>query len=219
MFGYCFRPLLITALLAAPVVVLAAEKISLQALFGNKAMLLVDGKRHLLAPGQSSPEGVKLIVADTIEETATIEVDGKEEVLQLGMVAASAIKSSSEEKLTVWANSNGHFLTKGYINDVQVHFLVDTGATDIALNSNQAKKIGLDYKIIGQRGLASTAGGMVYTYRLKLSKVQIGKITLHNVDAAVIEGNYPTQTLLGMSFLSRLNLKQEGNQLHLLLKR
>ena len=52
-------------------------------------------------------------------------------------------------------------------------------------------------------------------YGVKLAKVQVGEITMHNVDAGIIEGNFPTETLLGMSFLGQLDMKREGEKLEL----
>ena len=196
----------------------AFEKISLHAIFGEKAMLLVDGKRHLLKKGEITPEGIKLISTDTIEEVVVVEINGEQEVLKLGLVASTAIVSSKEDIFTLWADPRGHFFTDGKINGTTIRFLVDTGATSIALNSQQAERIGLDYKIVGKKGWSNTASGVVPIYTLKLNEVRVGKITLHNIDAAVIEGAYPTEALLGMSFLRKVNLTREGNQLHFLLK-
>lgn len=196
----------------------AFEKISLHAIFGEKAILLVDGKRHLLKTGDTTPEGIRLISTDTIDEVVVIEIDGEQEELHLGVVVSTAIVSAKEDKFTLWADPRGHFFTDGKINGTTIRFMVDTGATSIALNSVQAKRIGLDYKIVGKRGWSNTASGVVPIYTLKLNSVKVGKITLHNIDAAIIEGNYPTEALLGMSFLRKVNLRREGNQLHFLLK-
>ena len=92
---------------------------------------------------------------------------------------------------------------------------MDTGATSIAMNSQVAARLGIDYKRIGKQGVSQTASGLVRTYNLKLAKVQVGEITMHNVDAGIIEGNFPTETLLGMSFLGQLDMKREGEKLEL----
>ncbi|MDH5649020.1 MAG: TIGR02281 family clan AA aspartic protease [Gammaproteobacteria bacterium] len=196
----------------------AFEKIQLQALFGDKAIMIIDGERHLLKTGDITPGGIRLISTDTVEEIAVIESQGETETLKLGVVSSGSIETKKEDSLTLWADPNGHFFTAGYINGTEVRFLVDTGATSIALNSIQAKQIGLDYKLLGKRAYSSTASGIVEVFQISLNNVRVGDITLHNVDAVVIEGAYPTEALLGMSFLSKVDLRREGNQMHFLLK-
>ena len=92
---------------------------------------------------------------------------------------------------------------------------MDTGATSIAMNSQVAARLGIDYKRTGKQGVSQTASGLVRMYGVKLAKVQVGEITMHNVDAGIIEGNFPTETLLGMSFLGQLDMKREGEKLEL----
>jgi aspartyl protease family protein len=83
------------------------------------------------------------------------------------------------------------------------------------MSSAAASRIGLDYRKLGRPGAASTASGFVRTYNLKLNTVQIGEITLHNVDAGVVEGNHPTEILLGMSFLGQLDMKRDSEKMEL----
>ncbi len=195
----------------------AANKIALHALFKDKAILMVDGARRVLAKGQTSPEGVKLLGTDTQAEEAEIEFNGKREVLKLGVVIAG-FTQSNKGSVTLWAEPSGHYFADGWINGVAVRFMVDTGATAIAMNSRVAKRIGLDYKKIGRRGFANTASGIVRTYNLKLNSVKVGGITLYNVDAGVIEGNFPVEVLLGMSFLGRLDIRRDGQKMELIQK-
>ncbi len=201
------------SLLVAAHSVGADTKLTLQALFKDKAIVLVDGARRVLKVGDTSPEGVKLVETDTKAETATVAIDGTTQVLRLGMVVAASV--GGKGLVTLYAGGGAHFFADGYINDTPVKFLVDTGATNIALNSRIADSIGIDYKRTGKPSIAATASGMVRTYNVKLAKVRVGEITLHNVDAGVIEGNYPREPLLGMSFLGQLDMKHEGDKLEL----
>lgn len=205
--------LLVLSLLGAMHCVGAASKLSLQALFKDKAIIVIDGARRVLQVGETSPEGVKLAATDTREETATVAIDGKPRVLRLGVVAA--VTPAGRSQVTLYAGGGGHFTADGFINDVPVRFLVDTGATSIAMNSQVAARLGIDYKRIGKQGVSQTAGGLVRMYGVTLAKVQVGEITMHNVDAGIIEGNFPTETLLGMSFLGQLDMKREGEKLEL----
>ncbi len=187
------------------------------ALFQNKAIISIDGARHVLSTGETSPEGVKLVLTDTRREVAIVEIGGQRETLALGVVSSGRFNQTEEaDSITLWADSAGFFYTAGSINGVPVKFLVDTGANAIAMSSRTAKRIGLDYKRHGRPALANTAGGIVPMYSLRLNKVSIGGITLHNVDAGVIQGDHPTDVLLGMSFLGQLKMRRDGNQMELI---
>lgn len=206
--------LLVMITLAAPSL-LAAERIQLFALFENKAILKINGARHVLARGETSPEGIKLVATDTVHEVAEIELNGRRETLKLGVVSAAGFaESKTSGNVTLYAD-RGFFYSDGKINGAPVRFLIDTGANAVALSSQAAERIGLDYRREGRRGIASTAGGMVPMYSLKLESVTVGDITLYDVDAGVIEGSHPTDVLLGMSFLGRVEMKRDGNKMEL----
>lgn len=201
-------------LLALPLCGAAAQELVLHALFEDKAIVLIDGKRRVLKVGEASPEGVRLVATDTRREEAELELGGRREVLRLGVVIAS-FQPSGKGGVTLYAEPNGHFHADGLINGAPVRFLVDTGATVIVLNSHMAKGIGLDYRRSGRPGYAQTAAGIVRTYNLKLDKVELGTILLYDVEASVIEGPFPTEALLGMSFLGRVEMRREGDRLEL----
>lgn len=192
----------------------AVERVTLQALFKNKAIVVIDGTRRVLAVGESSPEGVRLIETDTGAERAEIEIGGRRQTLALGVILGS-FAPTGRGSVTLYAEPNGHFRADGTINGRAVRFLVDTGATTIALSGVEASRLGIDYKKRGQAGYASTASGVVRMYAIKLDAVEVGPITLYNVDAGVLEGSFPREALLGMSFLSRLDMKRDGEHLEL----
>ena len=203
------------ALLALAGPVAAAETIDVQVVFKGKALVTIDGRKRMLKVGDPAVDGIKLVDTDTRNETITVEINGKEQTLRLGMVRA-ALAGGGGQKVLLFADGGGHYRAEGAINGHPITFLVDTGATTIALSGNTARSIGLDFQRLGRRGLASTAGGIVATYRLTLEKVQVGEITLFNVEAAVIEGNFPGTPLLGMSFLSQVEMKRDVNRLELI---
>jgi len=196
----------------------SGNKINLFAVSEGKAILVIEKKRRVLEIGQTSPEGVTLLKTNTANETVSIRVDGKEQELGLNSVLGSSFQKGEPPKVTLYSDRIGQFQTDGRINGKLVRFLVDTGASTIALSSVTAKKIGLDYISLGRPSVASTASGYVRMYTVKLTTVKIGAITLHNVDAGVIEGTHPTEVLLGMSFLGKLKVKQEGNKMELIKK-
>lgn len=190
-----------------------AAQLTLYALFEDKAIVLIDGQRRMLRLGEASPEGVKLVSTDTRREEAEVELGGKREQLRLGVVI-SAFESVSREAVTLFADGRGFFHADGAINKVPVKFLVDTGASSIAINSALAQRIGLNYKS-GHPGVAKTASGHVRTWLVTLDSVSIGDIVLRNVAAGVIDGPQPDTPLLGMSFLNALEMKRDGDRMEL----
>lgn len=189
----------------------AAPKVVVQALFPGKAVVMIDDQRRILAIGDTSPEGVKLIAADS--KKAILEIAGERKEYTPG----SAISLNFDEPVVleekIYANDRGMFLTVGSINGQSVQFLVDTGATTVAMNRSQAKKLGVRYRITGEPATASTASGYVNSYRVHLKSVTLGKLKQRNVEAMVIDGNHPGPVLLGMSFLGGLKIEKSGNVL------
>jgi aspartyl protease family protein len=194
----------------------AIEQLEVQGLFSNKAVLMIDGKRHILAVGKTSPEGVKLISADS--RGAVLEVDGKQKQYNLTNTVSTSFAERKSQKETIFVNSGGMYLTFGNINGRSVRFLVDTGASAIAMNTEQAKQLGIRYDKIGIPSSVSTASGFANAYRVRLKSVSVGGITESNVEAFVIDGDHPGPILLGMTFLGRLNVEQSGNAMTLMQK-
>jgi len=208
------KTLTLALLLTLPLHTLAAEQVSLYALFKGKAILMVDGQRRVVKSGETTPEGVQLLETNTETEEALVKIDGRTERLKLGVVMAP-LKVGPKGSAVVYPDRAGQFFADGFINDVPVRFLVDTGATSIALSSSHADRIGLDYKRHGRRGYATTASGVVPMYGVTLQSVRVGDITLHGVEAGVIQGNFPVEILLGMTFLGRVDMKHQADRLEL----
>ena len=187
----------------------AVTSIEIQALFSNKVVALIDEKRRVLSVGKSSPEGVKLISANS--KGARLEVDGVVKDFLLGNKISLSYSQPEMLEEKVFADEMGMFLQTGTINGFTVNFLIDTGATSIAMNKTHAKRLGIRYRIDGDVSSASTASGFVKTYQVKLKSVTLGSIKQSNVSAVVIDGNHPGPILLGMSFLSRLKVEKMGN--------
>ena len=212
----CSRVLLLVLALSLAPCAVATPKIQLFALFKDKAIIMIDGSRRVLAREQTSPEGLKLLATDTQRELAEVEFNGQRETLRLGVISSAGFGEARDSgRVTLYADRSGFFYSDGKINGSAVRFLIDTGANTIALSSRVAERIGLDYKGKGRRGVASTAGGMVPMYSMRLTSVTVGNITLHDVEAGVIEGDHPGDVLLGMSFLGRLDMRRDGDEMEL----
>lgn len=206
--------LIAIALILAPALAAAAD-IHVIGLFPNKAMVSINGaKPRTLSVGETV-DGVKLIAANS--ESATFEAGGKRQTLAAGQGAGFAMTApggSGAGSVTLVADSRGHFVTSGTINGGTVRFLVDTGASAIAMSSQEARRLGLNYRS-GARGMSQTANGLVPIYRIKLDIVRLGDITANNVDADVIEGDQLPIVLLGMSFLNRMEMKRDSGTMTL----
>jgi len=198
--------------------VAAVESIVVQAAFGKKkAVLLIDDQRRILSIGQTSPEGVKLISVNS--QQATLEINGKQKSYALGTSISTSFSKRKSVEEKVFSNDRGMFLSLGTINGQSVRFLLDTGATTVAMNKLQAKKLGIRYRIDGEAMGVSTASGYVKAYRIVLKSVSLGGIKMKNVEAAVIDGKHPGPILLGMSFLGKLQVETMGNAMTLKQKR
>ena len=200
--------LLIALLVAASADVLAVSQVEVQALFGGKAVVMIDGQRRNLGIGETSPEGVKLISADS--KQAVLEVDGNTKSYKPGGAISLSYAKPEHLEEKVYADDRGMFRSVGTINGRTVRFLLDTGATTVAMNKSQAKKLGVDYRMNGERIVVSTASENVRGYRVRLKSVSLGKIKQRNVEAMVIDGDHPGPILLGMSFLGKLKVEKEG---------
>ena len=103
----------------------------------------------------------------------------------------------------------------GSINGQSVQFLVDTGANAVAMNELDARKLGLQYRIDGQESQVVTASGVSKSWTVKLDSVKVGEIQVANVDAVVVQGGFPTQVLLGMSYLNSVRMQEQNSTLML----
>ncbi len=182
---------------------LAETTVKVLGLGPDRADLMVnDLVLRRMKVGQTSPEGIQLISAT--REEAVIEVDGKRCTLRRGQGVATTVSLQADER--------GHFLTTIRINGVSTLALVDTGATDVAINSVEAKRMKIDYTA-GKRVIHSTANGNRPAWQVTLASVRLGNIEFHNVQGSVVEGGPEIlkQTLLGMSFLNQVDMQRSGS--------
>lgn len=189
-----------------------ATDVSVVGLFKGKAVLVIDGHPpRTLAVGQESPEGVKLLDADS--RTATVEIGAKRQTITLGERAAvvATASISGPRSVTLYPDAQGHFVTIGSVNGIPVRFLVDSGASQVVLPISEARHAGIDY-LQGRLGTTMTANGPVTVYRLTLASVKVGELELKDVTAEINEAPMP-EALLGMSFLGRVSMERNGQHL------
>ena len=198
----------LTALLTAPA--LAATQLNVVGLFSGKAVVAINGSAPQTISAGQTKSGVKLISADS--ESATFLVEGKQQTLKMGQAAsvAGASGPANNSPVSLYADEAGHFFGNLSINGASLKYVVDTGATTVALNSGDAKFAKIDYEK-GERIIMSTANGEVSAYLVKLNTLKIGTIILNNVEATVNEGGSPSVVLLGMTALNHLDMKRDNS--------
>lgn len=192
---------------------IAATRVTVVGLFKDTAIVVIDGKRRLLRAGDTSPEGVKLLSATSTE--AVLEIDGERKRYGLGGRIGGSYAPSEQPTVRIWPTPNRMYMVVGSINGYPVDFVVDTGATLVSLSGREARRLGIDYRVVGTPGQSSTASGIDKIYLVNLDRVRVGDIELRNVQGAVHDGDFPPATLLGMSFLGRLSMRQDGQVLEL----
>lgn len=186
-----------------------ATEVALIGVFpGKAAVLSVDGSApRTVRIGQ--PSG-SLQVLSVSADQAEVQVDGRRRILRLGQYATAG---GGRQTVTLAADAQGHFFADGVINGGTVRFIVDTGATTIALPAADAARLRIDYRR-GQRGMIQTANGPAAAYVVKFDAVRLGNLELNNVEGVVMESGLPV-ALLGMSFLNRVDMKREGSTMTL----
>jgi aspartyl protease family protein len=197
--------------LAAALPALALD-VNVIGLFPGKAVVVINrGAPRTLSAGQTI-DGVTLVSTDAT--SALVEIEGKRERVAMGQHFESAAQTGARQAVTLAPDSRGHFVTDGMVNGSHVRFLVDTGATMVSLPSVTATRLGIDYRK-GRRGVSQTANGVATVYSVMLDSVTVGDMTILNVEGLVHEASGLDMALLGMSFLSRTEMRREGETLTL----
>lgn len=202
---------LFAALLLANASMAHAVDISVIGLFPGKAVLVVDGAQpKTYSVGANVGADAKLLSVDS--NSAVLEIGGKRQTLAMGQHINRAPAGSSG-KVVLQADSRGHFITMAQVNGGVVQMLVDTGATTVALPATDALRLGIDYRR-GKIAHTQTANGTAQVYQITLERVKVGDLEVLSVPAVVMEGGLGIG-LLGMSFLKRIDMHRQGENLTL----
>lgn len=204
---FCF-PLLCLLVAAAS---RADPAVTVEGLLPNAAVLNVDGQRKLLRVGQSFG-GVTLTASS--RENVTIEVNGQRQVLGLSRRIDGNYAAPGSDAVSIVRDGALQYRTAALINGRSTSVLVDTGANTMALSTQHAGALGIDYRS-GEATRVQTASGLANAYTVTLRSVSVGNIRVDNVEAAVIEGDYPATVLLGMSYLRHVTLEENNGILSL----
>lgn len=208
---------LITTLLLALAGAATAQTVTLNGSMGTRqALLVIDGVPRVLEVGATAL-GVRLLTLSATQ--AEVDVGGQRRLLfagasQVRVGGVGVDSSSGSGEIVMTAGTGGHFTTDGKINGKAVSFVVDTGASTVAIGQADAERIGLNYKS-GRRGFANTANGTVPMHTVVLSSIRIGDVEIANVEAAVLPAAME-HVLLGNSFLTRFQMKRDNDTMRLI---
>lgn len=188
----------------------AAPRINYRGMLYGKALIRVNGRLVKLTPGQTSENGVKLLSANL--KAIVVLVEGKRYRYKKDNINGT-ILAEAEEVTLIRDPGSGGYWARGRINGKDVTFLVDTGASYVVMNKDQAGA--LKIKRGNKEIQISTATKTETAYQVTLDTVSVGDIELQNIPAIITKHEYPPYPLLGMSFLQHVDIKQENEQMTL----
>lgn len=131
-----------------------------------------------------------------------------------GELNPSAARETALSEITLMRAEDGHFYADAYVNGSNIRFMVDTGASRVALSREDAARIGVDLDALRYNSPVNTANGMVMVAPIMLDNVTIGSLSVDRVRASVSKQGQMDGSLLGMSFLKGLGgYTVQGNEL------
>ena len=207
--------LILASLLLAATSLRASVPVEIVGLFKDRAVIRTAAGEKLLKVGETTAQGVTLISANARQ--AVVSWHGEQHTLGLSKRVAGGYSKVAASQVSISADGLGQYRVRGAINDRYVNFLIDTGASVVALSSAEAEAHGIDYRR-GQKGSVQTAQGTAESYFITLDKVTVAGITAHNVQAAIITGRFPLDILLGMSFLKQVSMSENSGVMTLVAK-
>jgi aspartyl protease family protein len=198
------------ALLLLPALCLATDVWVVAVTPGQSAAVVIGGGAPVTIEIGETVEGVTLLKAD--RGGAVLRVDGVTKTLPLVAEPSSVAGDTGHGTLTLSTDAHGQFFTSGAVNGRSMRFIVDTGATWTTLSRAQAQRIGLDYRS-GTPTKIMTVNGVTNGWRVSLHSVRVGGMTVHDIDAIVVDNDTLLVGLLGMSFLGRFDMHRQGSTL------
>lgn len=212
--AHSIRQILLGVSLSLCVCAAMAQSVAMTGGMGSKALLVINGGQPKALAAGDTHQGVKVI--SVTSDQAVVEVAGLRQTVTLGGAPVSVGGrggAGGGTEIVLTAGPGGHFVTQGSINGRGTQFVVDTGATMVSMGAAEARRLGINFET-GQRMQAHTANGVTTGYRISLSTLRIQDVEVHNVEAAVMPMGMP-YILLGNSFLSRFQMKQENGTMTL----
>lgn len=193
-----------------------AQSVALRGVLGSKALLVIDGgtPRALAAGDRLQDVRVLQVSGDTAE----VEIKGRRQTLRLGEApislggrGAAAGDPALGRRVVLKADNRGHFIERGQINGKTMVYMVDTGASSVAIGRSDAERMGLPF-LKGQPVMMRTANGDAQGWSLRLDSVRVGDVEVFGVDAVVAPLAMP-YVLLGNSFLAHVQMTRQGSEM------
>ena len=190
-----------------------AQSVALSGVLGSKALLVIDGGTpRALAAGESLQDVRVLQVSG---DTAEVEIKGRRQTLRLGEAPISRGAAAGDpalgRRVVLKADNRGHFIERGQINGKTMVYMVDTGASSVAIGRSDAERMGLPF-LKGQPVMMRTANGDAQGWSLRLDSVRVGDVEVFGVDAVVAPLAMP-YVLLGNSFLAHVQMTRQGSEM------
>lgn len=156
------------------------------------------------------------MVVPDLAATFLTKADGNTAAGTAAPEPATKASAAAGRSVVLDADSTGHFYGTFRINGRSERGLVDTGASMIAINLSTARRLGISPSTLSFKARARTANGVVEAAPATLSRIEIGGISVRDVQAMVLPDKALSGTLIGMTFLSRLSsYRVEAGALHL----
>lgn len=210
------RGLCVTTLTLATATSAWAQSVALTGVLGSKALLVINGGTPKALAANESSQDVRVL--QVVGDSAVVEVKGQRQTLRLGEAPVSIGSRGNSSgsaalgrRIVLKADSRGHFIERGQINGKTMQYMVDTGASSVAIGREDADRMGLPYKQ-GSPVLMRTANGEAQGWRLRLDAVRIGDVEVYGVDAVVAPLSMP-YVLLGNSLLASFHMTRQGSEM------
>jgi aspartyl protease family protein len=126
-------------------------------------------------------------------------------------VSSETVAQAGLRSLSIPRDARGHFQAGGRINGQRLDFMVDTGASVVALNERSAAQFGLRPSPSEYKATVNTANGTIKAAPARIAMIEIGELTVRDVDAMVLPDDALSENLLGLSFLSKLKRFEYAN--------
>lgn len=187
----------------------SGQSIALAGMLGSKALLVVNGgEPRAVGPGETH-QGVKVV--SVTRDEATVEVQGTRRLLRLGESPVALGSSGSGKRIVLIADNQGHFVNTGTINGQQMKYMVDTGASVVAIGKPDADRMGIKVDD-SQKVVMSTANGSAVGWRVRLNSMRLGDVEVLGVMAVIMPEGMPF-VLLGNSFLTQFQMTRNNDQM------
>lgn len=187
----------------------ATQAVALSGILGSKALLVVNGSAPRGVAVGETHQGVKVVSVG--RDDAVVEIDGARSTVRLGEAPVSVGSRGGSQRIVLMGSGGGHFVSQGQINGRAMQFMVDTGATTVAIGLPDAERMGLNYKN-GKPVRMSTANGITQGWRIRLDSVRIGDVQVYGIDAVVTPQPMP-YVLLGNSYLTQFQMTRTNDQM------